>query len=81
MGIVPCDLLRSLRAFDVAMAAPTCRGRSTSARATVDNLRVDLSTVAHASVDKRERRLNLDFASWNQIGKWLRRVEALRYAA
>jgi hypothetical protein len=25
--------------------------------------------------------VNLDFASWNQIGKWLRRVEALRDAA
>jgi hypothetical protein len=29
----------------------------------------------------RVRELNLDFASWNQIGKWLRRVEALRDAA
>jgi hypothetical protein len=32
--------------------------------------------------EKAERRLvNLDFASWNQIGTWLRRVEALRDAA
>jgi Formyl transferase len=28
-----------------------------------------------------EKMGSLDFASWNQIGKWLRRVEALRDAA
>jgi hypothetical protein len=27
------------------------------------------------------RQVSLNFASWNQIGKWLRRVEALRDAA
>jgi hypothetical protein len=25
--------------------------------------------------------VSLNFTSWNQIGEWLRRVEALRYAA
>jgi len=32
-----------------------------------------------ASAD--EKMVSLDFTSWNQIGEWLRRVEALRYAA
>jgi hypothetical protein len=25
--------------------------------------------------------VSLNFTSWNQIGEWLRRVEAIRYAA
>jgi hypothetical protein len=41
-----------------------------------------LPTVAHADVDKRERRLvSRIFASWNQIGKWLRRLDAVRRTA
>jgi hypothetical protein len=33
------------------------------------------------NVLERKGLVNLDVASWNQIGKWLRRVEALRDAA
>jgi len=40
-----------------------------------------LPTAAHA-YGKGERRLvSLTFASWNQIGAWLRRLEGLRDAA
>ncbi len=38
-----------------------------------------LPTVAHADVDKRERRLvTLMLASWNRIEDWLRRFAAFR---
>jgi hypothetical protein len=41
-----------------------------------------LPTVAHAEVDKRERRLvSLNFASWNQLATWLTRLDSLRRAA
>jgi hypothetical protein len=41
-----------------------------------------LPTVAHADVDKRERRLvSRIFASWNQLDRWLRQVEGLRRVA
>jgi hypothetical protein len=41
-----------------------------------------LPTVAHADVDKRERRLvSQIFTSWNQLDGWLRQVDWLRLAA
>ena len=44
--------------------------------------RISAAAPADGLREERERRLvNLDFARWNQIGKWLRRVEALRDAA
>lgn len=42
---------------------------------------VPLVAVDRAVVKRLIFDVRVDFASWNQIGKWLRRVEALRDAA
>jgi hypothetical protein len=56
--------------------------RSAFAKAPAGQPSRGLPTEAHAYVGKRERRLvTLTFASWNQIGEWLRRIKALRQAA